>query len=92
MYGICKECLGLRVERIDRDGTVAEPFRREGCTYLPACRGGCAGRRRLLDALDSPDPYCPVVRGEERRLSIRMAPCRELPKTESACTTVVMAR
>src|SRR5262245_52220700 len=68
------------------------PPRCEGCTYLPACRGGCAGRRRLLDALESPDPYCPVVRGEERRLSIRMAPCRELPKTESACTTVVMAR
>jgi radical SAM protein with 4Fe4S-binding SPASM domain len=62
------------------------------CTFLPACRGGCAGRRRLLDALDAPDPYCPVVRGEDRRLSVRMAASRELPKTESACTTVVMAR
>jgi radical SAM protein with 4Fe4S-binding SPASM domain len=64
----------------------------EQCAHLPACRGGCAGRRRLLDALDAPDPYCPVVRGEDRRLRIRMAPSRELPKTESACTTVVMAR
>ena len=64
----------------------------ERCTFLPACRGGCAGRRCLIDALDAPDPYCPVVRGEDRRLSIRMAPSRELPKTESACTTVVMAR
>ena len=64
----------------------------EHCTLLPACRGGCAGRRRLLDALDAPDPYCPVVRGEDRRLRIRMAAARELPKTESACTTVVMAR
>ncbi|HEX9320549.1 MAG TPA: radical SAM protein [Xanthobacteraceae bacterium] len=62
------------------------------CAYLPACRGGCAGRRRLLDALDSPDPYCPVVRGEHRLLRVRMAASRELPKTESACTTVVMAR
>ena len=64
----------------------------EACAHLPACRGGCAGRRRLLDALDSPDPYCPVVRGENRRLSVRMAASRELPKIESACTTVVMAR
>ncbi len=64
----------------------------EQCTFLPACRGGCAGRRRLLDALDSPDPYCPVVRGQHRRLSVQMAASRELPKTESACTTVVMAR
>ena len=63
-----------------------------GCTFLPACRGGCAGRRCLLDALDAPDPYCPVVRGEDRRLRVGMAAARELPKTESACTTVVMAR
>jgi radical SAM protein with 4Fe4S-binding SPASM domain len=64
----------------------------ERCAFLPACRGGCAGRRRLLDALDAPDPYCPVVRGEDRRLSIRMTASRVLPKTESACTTVVLAR
>jgi len=59
---------------------------------VSACGGGCAGRRRLLDALDKPDPYCPVVRGGARRLAVRMATSRELPKTESACTTVVMAR
>jgi radical SAM protein with 4Fe4S-binding SPASM domain len=64
----------------------------EQCSFLAACRGGCAGRRRLLDALAAPDPYCPVMRGEQRPLRIRMAEARELPKTESACTTVVMAR
>jgi radical SAM protein with 4Fe4S-binding SPASM domain len=64
----------------------------EHCAFLPACRGGCAGRRRLIDALDAPDPYCPLLRGEKRRLRIRRAAERELPKTESACTTVVMAR
>ncbi len=62
------------------------------CAFVSACGGGCAGRRRLLDALDKPDPYCPVVRGGARRLAVRMATSRELPKTESACTTVVMAR
>jgi radical SAM protein with 4Fe4S-binding SPASM domain len=62
------------------------------CAFVAGCRGGCAGRRQLLGALDQPDPYCPVVRGDERRLSVRMAPSRELPKLESACTTVVMAR
>ena len=27
------------------------------------------GRRHLLNRLDQPDPYCPVVRGDMRRLS-----------------------
>jgi radical SAM protein with 4Fe4S-binding SPASM domain len=62
------------------------------CAFVAACAGGCAGRRQLLDALDRPDPYCPVIRGDERRLNVRMAPSRELPKLESACTTVVIAR
>ncbi|NJO36155.1 MAG: radical SAM protein, partial [Rhodospirillales bacterium] len=62
------------------------------CDYLPACGGGCAGRRRLMGALGEPDPYCPVVRGEQRRLTIRQAAAREMPKLESACTTIVTAR
>jgi radical SAM protein with 4Fe4S-binding SPASM domain len=63
-----------------------------GCAHLPACGGGCAGRRRLLGALGAPDPYCPIVRGAERRLAIRQAAAREMPKLESACTTIVVAR
>ena len=63
-----------------------------GCAYQAPCHGGCAGRRRLLDVLDQPDPYCPVIRGDDRRMTIRMAPSRELPKLESACTTIVAAR
>jgi radical SAM protein with 4Fe4S-binding SPASM domain len=63
-----------------------------GCRHLATCGGGCAGRRRLLDAIESPDPYCPVVRGEDRRLDIQMVTSRELPKLESACTTIVTAR
>ena len=63
-----------------------------GCAHQAACHGGCAGRRRLLDMLDQPDPYCPIIRGEDRRLDIRMAPSREMAKLESACTTIVMAR
>ena len=62
------------------------------CPHVAACHGGCAGRRRLLDVLDQPDPYCPVIRGEDRRLTIRMAPPREMAKLESACTTIVVAR
>jgi hypothetical protein len=45
-----------------------------------------------MDALREPDPYCPVVRGETRRLAIRQAAAREMPKLESACTTIVIAR
>ncbi len=62
------------------------------CEHLSACRGGCSGRRRLMQALDSPDPYCPIMRGDTRKLSIRMATAREMPKLESACTTIVIAR
>jgi radical SAM protein with 4Fe4S-binding SPASM domain len=62
------------------------------CAHLAACGGGCAGRRRLMGALGEPDPYCPIVRGEQRRLAIRQATAREMPKLESACTTIVIAR
>jgi radical SAM protein with 4Fe4S-binding SPASM domain len=62
------------------------------CTYLESCYGGCAGRRRIQNALQEPDFYCPIVRGEMQKLEIRMAPARELPKSESACTTIVIAR
>lgn len=62
------------------------------CVYLESCYGGCAGRRRIQNALAQPDFYCPVVRGEVQKLEVRMAPARELPKAESACTTVVIAR
>lgn len=68
------------------------PPRCEGCAHRATCGGGCAGRRRLVDALEKPDPYCPVVRGEDRALKVRMATSRELPKLESACTTIVTAR
>jgi radical SAM protein with 4Fe4S-binding SPASM domain len=70
--------------------TVPEDCR--ACVHLESCYGGCAGRRRLQNALHQPDFYCPIVRGEVQKLEIRMAPARELPKGESACTTIVIAR
>jgi radical SAM protein with 4Fe4S-binding SPASM domain len=63
-----------------------------GCIHLAGCGGGCAGRRRLMGSLGKPDPYCPIVRGDQRRLVIRQAATREMPKLESACTTIVIAR
>jgi radical SAM protein with 4Fe4S-binding SPASM domain len=70
--------------------TVPEACR--SCVYLESCYGGCAGRRRIQNAVDQPDFYCPVVRRQVQKLEIRMAPARELPKGESACTTIVIAR
>jgi radical SAM protein with 4Fe4S-binding SPASM domain len=64
----------------------------EACPHLSACGGGCAGRRRLMGAIGEPDPYCPIMRGAQRRLVIRQAAAREMPKLESACTTIVIAR
>ncbi len=62
------------------------------CEFRDPCHGGCAGRRRLQGALLQPDFYCPVIRGERPRLDIRIAANRDLPKFDSSCTTVVIAR
>jgi radical SAM protein with 4Fe4S-binding SPASM domain len=70
--------------------TVPEACR--SCVYLESCYGGCAGRRRLQNALHQPDFYCPIIRNDMQKLEIRMAPALDLPKGESACTTIVIAR
>jgi radical SAM protein with 4Fe4S-binding SPASM domain len=62
------------------------------CEFRDSCHGGCAGRRRLQGALLEPDCYCPIIRGQRPRLRIRMAAARDLPKLNSSCTTVVIAR
>jgi radical SAM protein with 4Fe4S-binding SPASM domain len=80
--------------------TETHPFREarslpsacEPCDFREACHGGCAGRRRLQDALLEPDFYCPVTRGQTQKLDITMAAARDLPKGESSCTTIVLAR
>jgi radical SAM protein with 4Fe4S-binding SPASM domain len=64
----------------------------EPCEFRDSCHGGCAGRRRLQGALLQPDCYCPIVRGQHPILPIRMAANRDLPKLNSSCTTVVIAR
>jgi len=64
----------------------------EPCQFHESCHGGCAGRRQLQGALDEPDSYCPIIRGERPQLDVRMAATRDLPKVGSACTTVVIAR
>jgi len=68
------------------------PVACQPCDFRDACHGGCAGRRRLQDALLEPDFYCPVTRGQRQKLDITMAAARDLPKGESSCTTIVMAR
>jgi radical SAM protein with 4Fe4S-binding SPASM domain len=68
------------------------PMACQSCHHVASCRGGCAGRRRLIDRLYEPDPYCPIIRAESRPLNIRLAEGRTLAKSDSACTTVVFAR
>jgi radical SAM protein with 4Fe4S-binding SPASM domain len=80
----------LDSEPFDQCRTLPEACR--PCQFRDSCHGGCAGRRRLQDALPEPDYYCPIVRGERRSLPIRMAATRDLPKLSSSCTTVVIAR
>jgi radical SAM protein with 4Fe4S-binding SPASM domain len=62
------------------------------CEFRETCGGGCAGRRQLRGAIDAPDPYCPIVRGDRQTLAPHFLPSRDLPKSESACTTIVMGR
>jgi radical SAM protein with 4Fe4S-binding SPASM domain len=62
------------------------------CQFRESCHGGCAGRRRLQGALLEPDSYCPIIRGERKTLAIRLAANRDLPKLNSSCTSVVIAR
>jgi radical SAM protein with 4Fe4S-binding SPASM domain len=64
----------------------------DSCEFRDGCHGGCAGRRHLQGSLLQPDCYCPIIRGERPRLEIHMAANRDLPKLNSSCTTVVMAR
>lgn len=64
----------------------------ESCSFRATCHGGCAGRRRLHEALLHPDSYCPIMRGDRPQLEIRLAANRDLPKIGSSCTTVVIAR
>lgn len=80
----------LKSASFDEARTVPEAC--EPCDFRATCHGGCAGRRRLQGALQQPDFYCPIVRGEQQRLEIRMAENRDLPKLGSSCTTIVIAR
>jgi radical SAM protein with 4Fe4S-binding SPASM domain len=62
------------------------------CEHRETCHGGCAGRRRLQGALQQPDSYCPIIRGEHPRLEVHTVAGRDRPKISSSCTTVVIAR
>jgi radical SAM protein with 4Fe4S-binding SPASM domain len=70
--------------------TVPEACR--PCTLVETCQGGCASRRLLRGALDQPDEFCPIVRGDTVTLDWVRAANKELPKSGSACTTIVAAR
>jgi len=80
----------LNTAPFERARTVPEAC--QPCEFREPCHGGCAGRRRLQNALLQPDFYCPIIRGERPKLQIRMAANRDLPKLSSSCTTVVIAR
>jgi len=80
----------LNSQPFEQARTLPETCR--ACEYRDSCLGGCAGRRRLQGALAQPDYYCPIIHAERPRLEIRMAANRDLPKLNSSCTTIVIAR
>jgi radical SAM protein with 4Fe4S-binding SPASM domain len=80
--------------------TDSEPFAQtrvipefcSACEFAETCGGGCPGRRMLRGHFDRPDEYCPFARGETIKLEYRMASTEDLPKSASACTTIVSGR
>jgi radical SAM protein with 4Fe4S-binding SPASM domain len=62
------------------------------CPDVPACGGGCAGRRALVGAIGAPDPLCPFARGDRIRVDYHLAPPKDLVKIGSACTTVLATK
>jgi radical SAM protein with 4Fe4S-binding SPASM domain len=81
--------LAARGSRIlEEEDFVAARSTPAACAGCP-CRGGCAGRRRLLGDDFSADPYCPHARGEEVRIDWQQTSSGDLPKISSACTTIV---
>lgn len=61
------------------------------CEYLDNCRGGCRSRNLLLGKDGEPDHYCPIHRGELKRLNPTLAFDKKLLRAKSICTTIVRA-
>jgi radical SAM protein with 4Fe4S-binding SPASM domain len=59
------------------------------CEYLASCQGGCRSRNLLTGKEDEPDIYCPVYRGDSRRLSPTLTDDKKLLRSKSICTTIV---
>jgi radical SAM protein with 4Fe4S-binding SPASM domain len=62
-----------------------------GCAFEESCAGGCVGRRILAGDPTAPDPYCPVIRGDPVRPTVRVIRRPALLKSGSACTTILRA-
>ncbi|KKM11831.1 hypothetical protein SY88_06490 [Clostridiales bacterium PH28_bin88] len=60
------------------------------CPHMPACKGGCIGRR-LYHNLYEPDPYCPFLRGQKKKLSVSRVPQKDLVHAGYLCTIIVEA-
>ncbi len=61
----------------------------KGCEHLDNCQGGCRSRNHLLGKGDQPDYYCPVYRGDSKRLNPTLAVSKNLLRAKSICTTIV---
>ena len=69
--------------------TVPEPCL--GCALVATCGGGCPARRRLVGALNEPDPYCPLKGDVPVALKAALGPDLELLHASNVCTTIVAA-
>jgi len=79
----------LATEEFVASRTVPEPCR--SCELVATCGGGCPARRRLVDRLNEPDPYCPLLGDEPVRLRAALGPDLELLHASNVCTTIVSA-
>ncbi len=61
----------------------------KACEHAENCGGGCRSRSLLLGTEDLPDRFCPMYRGDFKRLNPTMASEKTLLRSQSICTTIL---
>ena len=64
------------------------PEKCKSCRHVDLCAGGCEGKR-IYTGIDSPDQFCPFVRGEEINIPYTLGEKKDLVHSNYLCTLIV---
>jgi len=60
------------------------------CKFVSSCKGGCLGRRILLNKIKDPDSYCPFVQAKSLpKIKFRKSKDREFIHSQYLCTIIL---